>query len=124
MKRWVLCVPLSVCLAACGSAAGSGNAATSSPTPASHRLGDAVSVPGWLITLKSLKLTLQQGSTVPTGPDDMLLVLEVTMQNTSGSSAPASGSLFQCRGADGTTYERIDAGHLSIAGMACVDPLI
>ena len=116
MNRWLLWLPLSVCLAACGSSAGSGTPSAPSPTPATYRLGEAATVAGWLVTMKSLKLTLQNGSAVPKHPDDMLLVLEVTVLNTSSKSATASDSSFHCRGATGTTYDRVSAGNPSIDG--------
>jgi hypothetical protein len=73
-------------------------------------------VPGWQVTLKNMKLTLQNGSAVPKHQDDMLLVLEVTMLNSSDRSATASDTPFHCRGANGATYERVSAGNPSLAG--------
>ena len=116
MNRWLFFVPLSLCLAACGSSAGSGNAFTPSPTPVPHHLGEVATVPGWQITLKNMKLTLQNGSAVPKHQDDMLLVLEVTMLNTSDRSATASDNPFHCRGANSATYEQVFAGNPSLDG--------
>src|SRR5689334_13422383 len=114
MNRWLFWVPLSLCLAGCGSAAGNGNMSTPSPTPVTHRLGEVATVPGWHVTLKNMKLTLQNGSAVPKHQDDMLLVLEVTMLNTSDRSAAASDTPFHCHGANGAAYERVPAGNPSL----------
>lgn len=114
MNRWLVWVPLSLSLAACGSSAGNGAPFMPSPSPAPHKLGDAVAVSGWLVTLKSMKLTLQNGSILPTHTDAMLLVLEVTAQNTSDHRATASASVFHCRGTEGTSYVQVAAGQTAL----------
>ncbi len=117
MNRWLFWVPLSLCLAACGSAAGSGTTSTPPPAPVTHRLGEVATVPGWQVTLKNMKLTLQNGTAVPKHQDDMLLVLEVTLRNTSERSATASDTPFLCHGANNATYERVFAGNPSLEGL-------
>jgi hypothetical protein len=81
-----------------------------------YHLGEIATVPGWQITLKNMTLTLQHGSAVPKHQDDMLLVLEVTMLNTSGRSATASDTTLYCHGANSATYERVSAGNPSLGG--------
>lgn len=118
MKRYLLLLPLLVCLAACGSSP-SPSTHTPSPTPTTgaYRVGQVVTVPGWQITIVSTKTATNIGLMSPAQHTDRFLILQVTLRNTSKAAATASETSFYCLGADGTKYALVAADPPSIDGQ-------
>jgi hypothetical protein len=117
MNRYLLLLPLVVCLAACGSAPVHA-VQTLSPTPTGgpHHLGEAVTLPGWQITLASAKTAATIGLLAPAQHSDTFLMVQVTLRNTSDASATASDTSFYCLGTDATKYALVAAGVPGIDG--------
>jgi hypothetical protein len=104
MKRYLLLLPLFVCLAACGSSPAP-STQTPSPTPTGpHRVDQVVTVPGWQITIVSAKTASTIGLMAPAQHTDTFLILQVTLRNISRVEATAADTSFYCLGADGTKY--------------------
>jgi hypothetical protein len=117
MNRCLLLLTLLFFLAACGSSLPH-TKLTPSPTPTGgpHHLGQAVTVPGWQITIVSTKMETQIGLMAPAQHTDKFLILQITLRNTSQAVATAADTSFYCLGTDGTKYALVAAGNPSIDG--------
>jgi hypothetical protein len=117
MKRSLLLLPVFICLAACGPSPAP-TTQTPSPTPAGpHRVGQAVTVPGWQITIVSAKTASTIGLIAPAQHTDTFLIVQVTLRNTSRVEATAASISFYCLGVDGTKYALVATDAPSIDGQ-------
>ena len=89
------------------------SAPTAQPTPAptatpgGNKIGQPVSLSGWLITVNSVKHVAGSGFNTPQKPGDIFLWVDVTVRNNTGQSQPVSSlAMFSLKDATGQTYDQ------------------
>lgn len=118
-SRLFVFLALAALLAACGSTTGNtGNTPTPAstptptpvpptPTPTVYKVGQAVTVGSWQITVNSLKTSTGSNGTVviTVDPGKIFLLINVTMKNTGPSAQTASSMNFTLKQSDGTIVQ-------------------
>lgn len=114
MKRLLLCLPLLIVLAACGSSQTTNSAPAAKPTPTVapphfYNVGETVTSSPWEMTLKSAKMVdpatyPQHEQIFPSlKPDDRFLILDEHIKNISSKQQNIAGMQFVLQDKDGNS---------------------
>ena len=77
------------------------------PTPRGNRIGQPVSLVGWLITVNGVKRVAGSGFNTPQKPGDIFLWVDVTLHNGTGQPQPVSSlAMFSLKDGTGQTYDQ------------------
>lgn len=123
--QWRLFIPVTLivlALLACGTALPSGNTG-SGPTPAASpsaattpttfSIGDTVQADPWQIVVSAVKTSTGSGSTTPQA-DNVFLLIDVSLKNTSDQAQDFSSSLsFRLQDNTGQNYQAVSIPNIS-----------
>lgn len=81
---------------------------TATPTPTGNKIGQPVSLNGWLVTVNGIKVSHGSDFNTPQKPEDVFLWIDVTIHNGTGQSQPVSSlAMFSLKNAaTGQIYDQ------------------